>query len=65
MAQIQIIDLNPSDSGLIEELTAEELLGINGGGQGPIGDLLRRLGFDTLADIVDVVEEIAEFLSNW
>jgi hypothetical protein len=31
MAQIQIIDLNPSDFGFIEELTDEELLEINGG----------------------------------
>ncbi len=31
MAHIQITDLNPSDSGLIEELTEEELLEINGG----------------------------------
>jgi hypothetical protein len=32
MAQIQITDLNPSDFGLTEELTDEELLAINGGG---------------------------------
>ncbi len=31
MAQIQIIDLNPSDFGSMEELTDEELLDINGG----------------------------------
>ena len=31
MAQIQIIDLNPSDFGFMEELTDEELLAINGG----------------------------------
>ena len=31
MAQIQITDLKPSDFGLMEELTDEELLAINGG----------------------------------
>jgi len=31
MAQIQITDLNPSDSASMEELTDEELLEINGG----------------------------------
>jgi len=31
MAQIQITDLNPSDSGFMEELTDEEILVINGG----------------------------------
>jgi hypothetical protein len=32
MARIQITDLNSSDSELIEELTDEDLLEINGGG---------------------------------
>jgi hypothetical protein len=31
MARIHITDLNSSDSELIDELTAEELLAINGG----------------------------------
>ena len=31
MARIQITDLNPSESGLLYELTDEELLDINGG----------------------------------
>jgi hypothetical protein len=31
MAQIQITDLNPSDSELMDELTPEQLLEINGG----------------------------------
>jgi bacteriocin-like protein len=31
MARIQITDLNPSDFGLTEELTDEELMAINGG----------------------------------
>jgi lactobin A/cerein 7B family class IIb bacteriocin len=55
MPQIQITDLNPSDSGLMEELTVKELLAINGGA-GPIGDVLRSLGFDLLADVVDIFE---------
>jgi hypothetical protein len=32
MAHVQITDLNSSDFGLMEELTEEELLEINGGG---------------------------------
>jgi hypothetical protein len=32
MARIQITDLDPADSGLMDELTDEELLAINGGG---------------------------------
>ena len=32
MARLQITDLNPSESGLLHELTEEELLDINGGG---------------------------------
>ena len=32
MARIQITDLNPSDFGLIEGVTDEELMAINGGG---------------------------------
>jgi hypothetical protein len=32
MARIQITDLNSSESELMDELTAEELLEINGGG---------------------------------
>jgi hypothetical protein len=31
MARIKITDLNPSDYGLMEDLTEEELLVINGG----------------------------------
>lgn len=31
MAQIQITDLNPSDSELMDELIPEQLLAINGG----------------------------------
>jgi hypothetical protein len=31
MAQIQITDLNPSDSELMDELTPKQLLEINGG----------------------------------
>jgi hypothetical protein len=31
MAQIQITDLNPSDAELIDELTPEQMLEINGG----------------------------------
>ncbi len=56
MAQIQVTDLNPSDSQLLDELTDEELLAINGGA-GPIGDILRSLGFDPIADIVDIFED--------
>ena len=60
MAQIQMTDFNPSGSELIEELTDEELLAINGGVQGPIGDIVRSLGFSSLADIIDIMEEVAE-----
>ena len=56
MAQIQITDLNPSDSGLMDELTAKELLAINGGRLGPIGDLLHCLGFHALADFFDIFD---------
>lgn len=36
MAHIQMTDRNPSDLGLMEELTNEELLAINGGGLGAV-----------------------------
>jgi exopolysaccharide biosynthesis predicted pyruvyltransferase EpsI len=42
MAQIQITDLNPSDSELMDELTPEQLLAINGGGFW--GDLFIAIG---------------------
>jgi hypothetical protein len=47
MARIQITDLNSSDSELIDEFTAEELLAINGGGK--IGTVLRALA--TICDV--------------
>jgi hypothetical protein len=49
MAKIQITDLNPSDFGLMEELTDEELLAIMGGG--PFSNFLHALAYaiDTFA----------------
>jgi bacteriocin-like protein len=48
MAQIKITDLNPSESGLMEELTDEELMAINGGGI--LSDFWER--------IKEIIEEI-------
>ncbi len=50
MARIQITDLNSSDSELMDEITAEELLAINGGGKWgalahAIGDILNSWGW--------------------
>ena len=64
MSRLQITEFNCSDFGL-EELTDEELLEINGGVQGPIGDLLRSVGFDALADVVDIIEDIVESVTGW
>jgi hypothetical protein len=49
MARIQITDLNYSDSELMDKLTAEEILAINGGGKWAalahaIGDILESWG---------------------
>jgi hypothetical protein len=44
MAHIQMTDHNPSDLGLMEELTDEELLTINGGALGALGGAVAGAG---------------------
>ena len=50
MAHIQMTDRNPSDLGLMEELTDEELLAINGGGIGALGGAAAGAGNSILTD---------------
>ena len=60
MAHIQMTDRNPSDLGLMEELTDEELLAVNGGG---FWDSLKDTVKDAVGivkDVKDVVEEVQD-----
>jgi len=50
MANIQMTDRNPSDLGLMEELTDEELLAINGGALGATIGVFTGAGNSVLTD---------------
>lgn len=61
MAHIQMTDRNPSDLGLMEELTDEELLAINGGGR--FSDFLKR--FDKKVDkYVDKGKKVSDVIKK-
>lgn len=67
MAHIQMTDRNPSDLGLMEELTDEDLLAINGGGfsdwwervDGKVDDVI-----DTVGDVVGTVKKVTDIVKG-
>lgn len=69
MAHIQMTDRNPSDLGLMEELTDEDLLAINGGGKfsdwwdgvdDTVGDVISGVGqvVETVGDVAGLIKDI-------
>ena len=68
MAHIQMTDRNPSDLGIMEELTDEELLAINGGGfsdwwervDGKVDDVITGVGgvVTTVGKVAGLIKDI-------
>ncbi len=53
MARIQITDINPSETGMLADLTEAELLGVQGSG---LWTLIKKVGSAVGEFIIDVLD---------